>query len=146
VVHPAAQYHLLTGGDDGHVKFWDLRKEDAPLLDFKVHSHWVWTARFNHYHDQLILTSSSDFQVGLSNAGSISSVLYAQLDEDDEDDEDGANAPTPDGLIAMYEEHEDSVYSVEWSSADPWLFASVSYDGRFILNHVPRETKFSILL
>lgn len=35
---------------------------------------------------------------------------------------------------------------VEWSTADPWLFASLSYDGRFILNHVPRETKFAILL
>jgi hypothetical protein len=51
-----------------------------------------------------------------------------------------------DGLITMYETHEDSVYCAEWSSADPWLFASVSFDGRFILNHVPRETKFSILL
>lgn len=84
--------------------------------------------------------------MGLSNAGSISSVLYAQLDEDEDEEEDASNAPTPDGLIAMYEEHEDSVYTVEWSLADPWLFASVSFSGRFILNHVPRETKFSILL
>jgi len=80
-----------------------------------------------------------------------------------------AAAPVPpDGLIALLEEHEDrcgaccvcaracrvtrrglslrSVYSAEWSSADPWIFASLSYDGRLVVNHVPRDTKFSLLL
>lgn len=37
--------------------------------------------------------------------------------------------PLQDNVIATYEEHEDSVYAVDWSSADPWLFASLSYDG-----------------
>ena len=88
-----AQYHLLTGGDDGHIKFWDLRKEDTPLLDFATHSHWVYAARFNHYHDQLILSSSSDYQVALSNAGTISSVLYAQIEDEDEDEDVETNTP-----------------------------------------------------
>ena len=51
-----------------------------------------------------------------------------------------------DGVISMYEEHEDSVYAVEWSAADPWLFASLSYDGRLVINRVPRATKYKILL
>jgi WD40 repeat protein len=51
-----------------------------------------------------------------------------------------------DGVLATYNEHEDSVYSVEWSSADPWTFASLSYDGRLVISKVPRAEKYSILL
>ena len=54
--------------------------------------------------------------------------------------------PLKDGVVATYEEHEDSVYAVEWSTADPWLFASLSYDGRLVINRVPRQTKYKILL
>lgn len=53
--------------------------------------------------------------------------------------------PARDEVIATYEEHEDSVYSAVWSSADAWVFASLSYDGRMVINHVPAKEKFSIL-
>ena len=53
--------------------------------------------------------------------------------------------PSVDEVIAQYEEHEDSVYSAVWSSADAWVFASLSYDGRLVVNHVPQQEKFSIL-
>lgn len=56
----------------------------------------------------------------------------------------GGKVP-PDEVIAKFEEHEDSVYSVVWSTADAWVFASLSYDGRLVLNHVPPQEKFSIL-
>jgi len=55
------------------------------------------------------------------------------------------SGPPPDEVIAKFEEHEDSVYSVVWSSADAWVFASLSYDGRLVVNHVPSQEKFSIL-
>jgi hypothetical protein len=51
-----------------------------------------------------------------------------------------------DGVISVCEEHEDSVYSVEWSCADPWIYASLSYDGRLVISRVPRTTKYQILL
>ena len=54
--------------------------------------------------------------------------------------------PIEDGMIATYEEHEDSVYAAEWSTADPWLFASLSYDGRVVINRVPKAHKYRILL
>ena len=57
-----------------------------------------------------------------------------------------SSSPPADGVIATYEEHEDSVYAVEWSSADPWVFASLSYDGRLVINRVPRTEKYKILL
>lgn len=54
--------------------------------------------------------------------------------------------PLKDGVIATYEEHEDSVYASCWSTADPWVFASLSYDGRLVINKVPRAEKYKILL
>ena len=54
--------------------------------------------------------------------------------------------PLTDSVVSTYEEHEDSVYAAEWSTADPWLFASLSYDGRLVINRVPRALKYRILL
>ena len=48
-------------------------------------------------------------------------------------------------LGQVWTEHEDSVYTAEWSSSDPWTFASLSFDGRLVLGHVPQQVKFSIL-
>ena len=35
---------------------------------------------------------------------------------------------------------------VEWSMADPWVFASLSYDGRVVINRVPSSIKYKILI
>lgn len=51
-----------------------------------------------------------------------------------------------DKIIKQYDEHEDSVYSIAWSSCDAWVFASLSYDGRVVINHVPAAEKYKILL
>lgn len=48
----------------------------------------VWSIRYNHFHDQLVLTSSSDSRVILTNAASISSEPFGHLVEDDDDDDD----------------------------------------------------------
>jgi hypothetical protein len=51
-----------------------------------------------------------------------------------------------DGVVKVYDEHEDSVYSLSWSSASAWVFASVSYNANVIVNIVPSSEKFRILL
>ena len=71
---------------------------------------------------------------------------YGDIEVEDEEDEEEKTAPLPDGQIASYDEHEDSVYAVEWSAADPWVFASLSFDGRLVINRVPRDIKYKILL
>ena len=53
---------------------------------------------------------------------------------------------TVDGLVAVFEQHEESVYRAKWSMADPWVFASLSYDGRFLVNSIPKEYKYKIIL
>lgn len=148
--NPNKQYYLVSCGDDCKVKFWDIRSPTEPLKVLSDHSHWVWSVRYNHFHDQLVLSSSSDSRVILNNVVSLSSEPYGHLVENDEDsDEEQENREVPppvDSVIATYEEHEDSVYAVDWSSADPWVFASLSYDGRLVINRVPRAEKYKILL
>ncbi|KAJ9601626.1 hypothetical protein L9F63_000234 [Diploptera punctata] len=148
--NPNKQYYMATCGDDGYSRFWDSRNPSEPVIARADHSHWVWSIRYNHFHDQLVLTSSSDSQVILTSVASISSEpLSHMVDDDPNQDESVPDTPREkleDGVLATYDEHEDSVYSVEWSSADPWTFASLSYDGRLVISKVPRADKYMILL
>lgn len=140
------QNYIVSGGDDCMIRIWDTRNSKAPLKELSDHTHWVWNVAFNKYHDQLLLSSSSDAQVNLQSVVSVSSaplrVFSPSSDEDNEDTEE----VTVDGLVSAFEQHEDSVYSVAWSPSDPWIFASVSFDGRVVVNQVPADHKFKILM
>uniref|UniRef100_H3DN50 EARP complex and GARP complex interacting protein 1 n=1 Tax=Tetraodon nigroviridis TaxID=99883 RepID=H3DN50_TETNG len=146
VVHLDFNYHIFCGKVCIKVCMWTANT----MVQFQ---HMVWSVRYNHSHDQLVLTASSDSRLILSNMVSISSEPFGHLvDEDElsegEDNyqEDKGKEPLKDSVVSTYEEHEDSVYAAEWSSADPWLFASLSYDGRLVINRVPRALKYRILL
>ncbi|KAJ3357637.1 Protein tssc1 [Entophlyctis luteolus] len=149
--NPNKPYHIATGGNDGRVRIWDTRNCKMPLKDITHHTHWVWSVDYNRFHDQLILSSGSDCLVNLHNVVSVSSTpwgLIRSLDDGFEDRIDGVTdeIKQTDELIATYREFEDSVYAVAWSSADPWIFASVSFDGHVNINVVPRDVKYSIIL
>ena len=34
------QYQMVTGGDDGCLRYWDIRDTSKPLKAFQHHSHW----------------------------------------------------------------------------------------------------------
>ncbi|XP_074594908.1 EARP and GARP complex-interacting protein 1 [Brevipalpus obovatus] len=145
--NPNAQYYLATCGDDCEYKFWDTRKTDSPAMTLQNHSHWVWSVRYNQFHDQLVLTCSSDSRVILTRITSLASKTLGQLMDEGDSEESNikSHKNLSDGVVATYEEHEDSVYAAEWSATDPWIFASLSYDGRVVINKVPRREKFSLL-
>jgi WD40 repeat protein len=78
-------------------------------------------------------------------------------DDNDDDSNDGhlsqsrrnrrASETALDTLITRFDEaHEESVYSVAWSVAEAWTFASLSHDGRMVVNTVPSAEKYKILL
>lgn len=146
--NPNKQYYMVSCSDDCTTKFWDIRNTDRALMVRNDHSHWVWSVRYNHFHDQLVLSSSSDSRVALLNVSSLSSEPYGHLDEEEENEDESSRPrePLEDRVISIFDEHEDSVYTVEWSTADPWIFASLSYDGRIVINKVPRAEKYKILL
>ena len=57
------------------------------------HTHWVWSARYNQSHDQLVLSAGSDCRVVLSNMASLSSDLYGDVEPDDDDEDDVCTQP-----------------------------------------------------
>ncbi|KAJ1935493.1 phosphatidylserine decarboxylase 1 [Linderina macrospora] len=159
--NPNMPHILATGGDDGCVRLWDTRSLAGPVIDIAHHTHWVYSVEFNPNHDQLVLSAGAD---GLVNLESVVSVSSAQavaeisdeqvaeiaggggpIDDFDYDEGDEIGKPT-DGLVAQFDDHETSVYAAHWSAADPWIFASLSFDGRMVINTVPREEKYKILL
>ncbi|RLN56260.1 hypothetical protein BBJ29_006838 [Phytophthora kernoviae] len=145
--NPNKPFAVASGGDDGKLKFWDLRYARKPLLTLGAHSHWVWSVRFHPQHDQLVLSGGSDATLALWRVSSISSAPLVELDERDLMDETAGGAAVADTLIRRVEEHEDAVYAARWAAGgDAWMFASVSYDGRLAINHVPSTEKYKILL
>ncbi|CAK0785551.1 hypothetical protein CVIRNUC_008761 [Coccomyxa viridis] len=139
------QDHLLaTAGIDCMFRLWDLRKPAQPLAEHAAHSHWVWQARFNPAHDSLLLTSSSDALVDLWFLPSLG--MRQAAGKQPAPSPAGKRGPVADGRAQRYSDHEDSIYSVAWSSVDPWTFASLSYDGRISIHQVPSQVKYKILI
>jgi len=106
----------------------------------------VTAAGYNRFHDQLLLSASTDGAVKLWRAASISSAPPAAYEfEGDLGGVDGADADA-DGLVKEYDDHEQSVFGLVWSAADAWVFASLSLDGKCMISHVPPAEKYKILL
>ena len=132
--NPNRQYHILTGGDDGCMRMWDVRHAKQSLRSVQSHDHWVTSAQHNPFHEQLILSSSTDRQgsVKLWSLPSVSSRTTP--------------ATATNSLLKSVSDYNDSVYRAAWSALSPWIFASVSYTSKVMIHQVPRETKYSILL
>ena len=139
--NPNKPYVVLSCGDDYAIKFWDMRKPDRALHAIKAHAHWTTCALYNRFHDQLVLSAGTDYQVKLWRAASISSAPPVL----DEAEPELAEADA-DGLVKAFDDHEQSVFAAAWSAADAWIFASLSADGKAVINHVPPAEKYKILL
>ena len=64
----------MTGGQDGAIRFWDLRKTDRAVYSFEDEHHWITSVKYNRFHDQLILSGSTSTYVSLYKATSVSSL------------------------------------------------------------------------
>ncbi|OWM81188.1 WD repeat-containing protein DWA2-like [Punica granatum] len=116
---------LVTAEDESGIHIWDLRMPKVPIQELPGHAHWTWTVRCNPEYDGLILSAGTDSTVNLWLSSSSS--------------EDGmVESPTKrfNPLLNTYTDYEDCVYSVAWSTREPWIFASLSYDGRVVVESV----------
>ena len=172
--NPNKPQSLITAGDDRKIRFWDVRNLKEPVRTLLGHGHWVWCAKHNPFHDQLVLSGGSDNRVNLWRVASCSSSPWlggSTVDEDDVDSsdrrstisdkskasssssssesaatDDSQSLDPPDIKIKALDCHTESVYSVAWSPADAWVYCSLSLDGRVYLNHVPAAEKYKLLL
>eukprot|EP00798_Chlamydomonas_sp_ICE-L_P004935 gene4935-34706_t len=143
------QNRIVSAGDDCKLRFWDLRymgKSEA-LLELGGHSHWVWRAQYNPFHDSLVASSSSDSLVNLYHTPQLAASTSGESDlAVSSAAMMTARAGDLDGKAHTFDEHEDSVYGLAWSAIDPWLFASLSYDGRVVINKVPKNVKYKVII
>lgn len=133
--NPNVPYQLVTSGEDARLRLWDVRKLTEciqELLD--GHRHWITKVAFNQVHDQLVLSAGTDSMLNLWRVGSVTSRPLGSTETE-----------RPDGVVRTFE-HEDAVYTTAWGLADSWVFASASYDGTVMVNQVPSEEKYRILL
>ncbi|TVU04589.1 hypothetical protein EJB05_47708, partial [Eragrostis curvula] len=121
--NPKKQNIIATAEDEFGIHLWDLRMLKHPLKDLAGHSHWTWAVRHNPEHDELILSAGTDSTVNL---------WLAKVGSDDSGPESPSGSPKrqEEPLLNSYTDYEDSIYGIAWSSHDPSLFASLSYDGR----------------
>jgi len=141
--NPNKPYVLATSGQDSLLKFWDLRLAKHPLLVARGgHSHWACRAKYNPFHDQLVLSSGTDSMVNLWRVSTISSAPLLALTGDDEN---MSEISAPNVRVERYD-HGEAVYGASWSAADAWIYMTLGYDGKAVLNHVPSKEKYKILL
>ena len=136
--NPNKPFHIVTSGTGCRLQFWDVRKCTTPIASVGGHKHWTWSAKYNRFHDQLILSSSSDRSVHLWRMSSISSTPSEHTK--DTGNENG------DGSVEVWEGFDESVYSVAWSACDSWIFTAVAYNGHVTVHEVPSAEKYKILL
>lgn len=129
--NPNKQYCLLSCHHEA-IKFWDIRKGNLPIKTYDEHPNLLVSATYNHSHDELIACAYDDGSVSLLRLTSVSSSPQNEIE---------------DAVVKLYDEHEDSVYWVLWSSFSPWVFASLTYNASsLVINLVPSVEKYRILL
>ncbi|KAF3446881.1 hypothetical protein FNV43_RR12061 [Rhamnella rubrinervis] len=128
--NPKKHHILVTAEDESGIRIWDLRKPKVPIHELPGHTHWTWAVRCNPEYDGLILSSGTDSAVNLW--------LASPSMRDELTSERPVDSPTKriDPLLNSYSDYEDSVYGLSWSSREPWIFASLSYDGRVVVESV----------
>lgn len=137
--NPSKQNYVMVTYQDC-IKFWDLKKPNIPLKCSDSHHSLLLSAKYNFY-DELVLAactllpySDDDGTVGLFRMTSVSSAATTLSSSKEED-----------GLVKLYDEHEDSVYNICWAAFSPWYFTSLSYNSNMIINSVPSAEKHRIL-
>ena len=138
-VNPNNPYYFVTGGDDSRVCFWDSRNVKSAVATFSKHQHWVTRVKYNSFKDALVLSAGS---CGTVNLWNMNSIAFQNPSQDSD-----AKSALPDHHVRTFTDHEDSITSLAWScaNANSWLFASLSYDGRVIINRVPDNEVKSLM-
>ncbi|KPA73297.1 hypothetical protein ABB37_09999 [Leptomonas pyrrhocoris] len=119
---------FMSAGTDGYVYVHDIRYNTscsvATIRALKAHEHTIHGCLFNPFHDELVLSCSSDETLKLWDM-----------------EQDGEAK-----CLRHLADYGDSVVALCWSSTSPWVFAGLSYNGKLLVDTVPNEKKMSILL
>ncbi|EFJ30103.1 WD40 repeat protein [Selaginella moellendorffii] len=130
--NPKRQHTIVTSGDDSKVRVWDLRMSGMPLSELPGHAHWTLRVQYNRRYEELILSAGTDAMVNL---------WYVPPPAEGKSKSSLSSPKISDPLVRSHHEHEDSIYGIAWSARDPWVFASLSYDGNVYIDYVTQAVR-----
>ena len=151
---------VLSGGSDGIANLWRISScSSAPLLDLD---------------DEEVEDEEADGESSFGGGGiegenndTTGDVgdgdKYKQTDwtedkqpspksvgDDEIDKEDSSKSPRSESnandIRVTRFECSDVTADISWSASDPWVYATLSYDGAIVVHHVPSKEKYKILL
>ncbi|XP_012571517.1 WD repeat-containing protein DWA2 isoform X1 [Cicer arietinum] len=128
--HPTKKNIIVTAEHESGIRIWDLRKPKVPIQELPGHTHWTWIIKCNPEYDGMILSAGTDSAVNLW----LASINHEDLTTESSQAESPVRVVDP--LLHTYSDYEDSIYGLTWSSREPWIFASLSYDGRVVVESV----------
>ncbi|KAF3610402.1 hypothetical protein DY000_02045985, partial [Brassica cretica] len=136
--NPKREHILITAEDESGIHVWDLRKAKAPIQELPGHTHWTWAVKCNPEYDGLILVEQVEVKqsAGTDSAVNLWYAAASSTNEKTPESPVGSTRQRVNLLLNSYTDYEDSVYGLAWSSREPWVFASLSYDGRVVIESV----------
>ncbi|EED91234.1 predicted protein [Thalassiosira pseudonana CCMP1335] len=160
VYNPFYDQLVLSGGSDGIANLWRISScSSAPLLELDGEDE---EDIGGELHDDDV--DEEDYDEGLNEDKKETEDWMddnnqrpTNEDEDENDDKEqssenyGASntsrieSSAPDVRVAHFE-CSDTTADVAWSASDPWMYATLSYDGALVVHHVPSKEKYKILL
>lgn len=149
--NPNQMYVLATAGADGFVRFWDVRRPDAPTGEacfgaFRAHDSSVAVVRFNPFRDELLLTAAADHSAKVWFEPKAPPAAAEQQTGGSSKSPKPAPAGLRAGLAGSMAQCGDAVYAAAWSAASPWVYVACTYAGKLLVDEVPREYKMGLLL
>jgi len=159
VYNPFYDQLVLSGGSDGIANLWRISScSSAPLLELGDEEEDDEEISGGSFDGDGMEGEEDD---GVNNGGDdnydqqdwINAIQPTNENEaDDEDDkEDQSKSPrdndsnAQDVRVTRFE-CSDVTADLAWSATDPWVYASLSYDGAMVVHHVPSKEKYKILL
>lgn len=119
----AKEPFLVSGGDDGAVKVWDLRmlERGTPVAVFRHHKGPVTSVEWHHSDSTVLASSGADDQVALWD-------LAVEKDEEVKDEEDENLKGLPPQLLFIHQGLQD-IKEIHWHRQLPGLLLSTSHSG-----------------
>lgn len=115
--NPYNEFLLATGGSEGAVHLWDLRKFEAPLHVLEGHRGGVFQVSWAPFQETILGSCSADRRVHIWDLSRIGD------EQDKEDAEDG-----PPELLFIHGGHTAKVSDFSWNVTDHLVVASVAED------------------
>ncbi|UJR15351.1 hypothetical protein I4U23_002300 [Adineta vaga] len=119
---------LISGGDDGYIKVWDLRQfsKQTPVASFKHHRSAITSVEWHYTDSSVFAAAGADNQITLWD-------LAVEKDDEEKKDQASANdsSPTenlPDQLLFIHMGQTD-IKEVHWHKQIPGLLLSTALSG-----------------